>query len=217
MNWIKQNKSFLLSGVIITAIIFYLLFPFMSINPQKEEGEITAQNLGVGESPKTDAPVSTVEEDDIRKNEIMKVDVKGAVNHPGVYEANNGERIIDVIKRAGGIKEKGEDSAINFALKVTDEMVIYVPYKGEESSSVVPANTNNGAEAVNGKQNNLVELNSAAAEDLETLPGIGPAKAEMIIEYRDSNGGFSTKEDLKKISGIGEKTYEKLAELVTVK
>ncbi|WP_445490305.1 helix-hairpin-helix domain-containing protein [Niallia sp. 03133] len=217
MNWIKQNKSFLASGLIIMAIISYFLYPFIRLGSQNEKGEITARGEAENELLPANAPKVAQEEETVQENEAIMVDVKGAVNHPGVYEANERERIIDVIKRAGGIKDKGEESAINLALKVTDEMVIYVPYKGEENPQAISTDPDKGSAAVDGSPSNLVDLNSATPEDLETLPGIGPAKAEMIIEFRDSNGGFSTKEDLKKISGIGEKTFEKLSEYVTVK
>ncbi|MGP7819022.1 helix-hairpin-helix domain-containing protein [Niallia sp. 01092] len=211
MNWIKQNKTVIICGGIAAALIVYLLFPFVSASHQ--EGQITVQSEGGEEPLQAAAPVSSVKENE--KDQTMVVDVKGAVNHPGVYEANQGERVVDVIKKAGGIKETGDETSINFALKVTDEMVIYVPVKGE--ANIPASSASKEVAAPNGTQNDLVELNSATAADLETLPGIGPAKAAVIIEFRDANGGFSTKEDLKKITGIGEKTYEKLAELVTVK
>ncbi|MFT8322394.1 MAG: helix-hairpin-helix domain-containing protein [Bacillus sp. (in: firmicutes)] len=209
MNWIKNNKSAALCCVVIAVILLIFLYPFIKNNQQ--EKKITIQSSEGNEAlPEND---SAVEEDNKHMEETIIVDVKGAVKYPGVYEAKKEERVVDVIKRAGGITEKGEEKSINLALKVADEMVIYVPFKGEEDIQGI---SNAGAEGVNGKQDDLIELNKATAADLETLPGIGPAKAETIIQYREENGGFSTKEDLKKISGIGEKTYEKLADLIKV-
>ena len=140
---------------------------------------------------------------------FILVDVKGAVKNPGVYEANEGDRVNDIIQKAGGILNNGEKNAVNLAMKVSDEMIIYVPYIGEEGEVV---NDQASLSATEG----LVNINKASETELLQLPGVGPSKAAAIIEYREQNGGFSTKEDLKKISGIGEKTYEKLEPFLTI-
>ena len=102
-------------------------------------------------------------------------------------------------------------SKVNLSQKVTDEMIIYIPEFGEEVEPIFLTQTTNSG------QEGKVDLNKADSAQLETLPGIGPGKAQAIIEYRDMNGPFKTIEDVKNVSGIGEKTFEKLKDHITVK
>ncbi|WP_174730099.1 helix-hairpin-helix domain-containing protein [Mesobacillus harenae] len=139
---------------------------------------------------------------------IIMADIKGAVVKPGVYEMKEGERVVDLITAAGGVTEDAEVSGINFAVRITDEMIIYIPRVGEEN----PA----GELADSGSKQGKVNLNKANASELETLPGIGPSKSAAIIEYRETNGSFKNIEELMEITGIGDKTFEKLQEHITV-
>ena len=108
---------------------------------------------------------------------------------------------------------RSADSAtVNFSMHVTDEMVIYIPKKGEEASNLIPSQSGQMP-----SEKRTVNLNTAELSELETLPGIGPAKSAAIIEYRKVNGPYKSIEDLKSISGIGDKTFEKLKELISVK
>ena len=146
---------------------------------------------------------------------IMMVDIKGEVLNPGVYEVREGDRIINLIEKAGGLTKEADSIGVNFALKLSDEMAVYIPKKGEATEVVgdLIRNGSPNSEAGGSK----VNLNLATASDLETLPGIGPAKSAAILEYRETNGSFKSIEDLKSVSGIGDKTYEKLSSLITVK
>ena len=144
------------------------------------------------------------------------VDVKGQIKHPGVYQSSQNERVVDVISRAGGLTTNADESQVNFAQHVQDEMVIYIPAKGE-ADTVTPGATGVGATAASGSSSTAkVDLNKADGTELQTLPGIGPAKAAAIIDYREKSGPFKAIEDLKNISGIGDKTFEKLQDLITV-
>nr|WP_277398247.1 helix-hairpin-helix domain-containing protein [Neobacillus citreus] len=147
---------------------------------------------------------------------VIMVDVKGQVKQPGVYKASEGERVIDVVSRAGGVTEQAEQGQVNFAERVKDEMVIYIPAKGE-GAVVLPEASGNGVMVSGGTGQNegKINLNKAEVNELQNLPGIGPAKAAAIIDYRETSGPFKRAEDLKNVSGIGEKTYEKLKDLVT--
>ncbi|MCA0986113.1 helix-hairpin-helix domain-containing protein [Guptibacillus algicola] len=143
-----------------------------------------------------------------KEPEYIMVDVKGAVVKPGVYELKSDARVKDIITRAGGFLEEADQTQLNLAGKVVDEMMIYVPVIGEGAggSELSSVEANSG----------LISINKATLSELQELPGIGPAKAEAIIAYREEQGGFSTIDDLKEISGIGEKTFEKLKDLITV-
>ena len=132
------------------------------------------------------------------------VDVKGQVNFPGVYEVEEHLRVHDVIQLAGGFLEMANETAINLAQKISDEMVIYVPHLDEEIN-----NTSTDAWSPS-QDEKKVSLNQATTGELETLPGIGPSKAAAIIKYREEVGAFKSIDELTNVSGIGEKTLEKL-------
>jgi len=150
------------------------------------------------------------------KSAELVVDVKGAVKSPGVYVLMPDDRVIDAITIAGGYTADADSTYINHAQKLTDEMVIYVPKIGEEidfeQQTFISSPTSENQSSTNGK----VNLNTASETELSTLPGIGPAKAKAILEYRQQNGHFKSVEDLKNVSGIGEKTYEKLKQYIEI-
>jgi len=143
------------------------------------------------------------------------VDIKGAVMYPGVYELQSDQRIIDAVQLADGYMENADTQYVNHAQKVQDEMVIYIPIKGEQLGDVstnllmLPTESQNKEQKIN--------INLADVETLTTLPGIGPSKAQSILSYREENGRFSTIDDLRNVSGIGDKTFEKLKDSITVK
>ena len=143
------------------------------------------------------------------------VDIKGAVKNEGVYELSNGSRVTDVVKLAGGFTEDADKKSVNLAEKVTDEAVIYVARVGE---IVAPTTTNSQANgsAQQEESSDKINLNTATLAELQTISGIGAKRAQDIIDYRDANGGFSSVDDLANVSGIGEKTLEKLKSEVTV-
>ncbi|NLC43815.1 MAG: transporter [Clostridiales bacterium] len=140
----------------------------------------------------------------------IKVYVTGKVRHPGVIVLQEGDRVTDAIDLAGGCLPEADLNAINMALKVKDEGMYYVPSIGEEIPIDIQTNIS-GAE-IDGK----VNINSADQSLLETLPGIGPSKAQKILEYREINGNFKSIEEIMNISGIGEKTYENLKDLIAI-
>jgi competence protein ComEA len=134
--------------------------------------------------------------------------VVGAVRRPGVYRLKVGQRVQDAIRRAGGALSTADLQAINLAAKVADAQQVNVPRR-----SAAPAST--GAAAASGATAALapgtpVNLNTATAEQLDTLDGVGPATAEKILEFRAQRGGFTSVDDLGQIPGIGPKRLETL-------
>ncbi|HEO1311518.1 TPA: helix-hairpin-helix domain-containing protein [Streptococcus agalactiae] len=144
----------------------------------------------------------------------VTVDVKGAVNHPGVYSLPSQSRVTDAIKRAGGLSNLADSKSVNLAQKLQDETVIYVAQKGEKITVVEEEKANNIATQGNSK--GKINLNKADLSSLQTISGVGAKIAQDILDYRDSQGGFKTIDDLKNVSGIGEKTLEKLRQDVTI-
>ncbi|MEH7609704.1 helix-hairpin-helix domain-containing protein [Gottfriedia acidiceleris] len=145
-------------------------------------------------------------------SKVFMVDVKGAIQKPGVIQCNEGERVFDVIRLAGGFKEKADVNKVNLAEKIVDEMVIYVPFNGEETDQTII--TNRGDET---KQNEMIDINHASQSDLEKIPGVGPAKAKNILEYIDQNGPFTSVEQLESVNGIGKKSLEKMTPYIVIR
>jgi competence protein ComEA len=129
------------------------------------------------------------------------VHVAGAVRRPGVYRLRAGARVQDAVRRAGGARPRGDVNAINLAAKVVDGQQVVVPSRGGAGAGVSAA-AGAGAGAAPGAP---VSLNSATAEQLDTLDGVGPATAHKIIEWRTRHGGFRSVADLGQVPGIGPK------------
>ncbi|WP_050180948.1 helix-hairpin-helix domain-containing protein [Domibacillus robiginosus] len=147
----------------------------------------------------------------------VAIDVKGAVSMPGIYVLSSDQRVNDAINRAGGLTEKADVDAINLAQKVQDEMVVYVPAEGEEVPAVQqPPLSSAPSGNETSSDSTAININTADSSLLQELPGIGESKAQAIIDFRETEGAFTAVEDLKEIAGIGDKTFEKLAPLITV-
>ena len=158
--------------------------------------------------------------------EIWKVDIKGAVVNPGVYEVSIGDRVSDVIEKAGGLKEGGNTTFINLGKRVFDEMTIWI-YTDKEISEFKLStiqyiekecncpSVQNSACLNKGESDGRVNINTASLAELMTLTGIGEAKANAIIEYREKSM-FKSIEEIKNVSGIGDSAYEKIKDYITI-
>ncbi|KIL79631.1 Late competence protein ComEA, DNA receptor [Bacillus badius] len=210
-TWITQYKMYILAGGALAAFGLYQL------TAEETSPEIPAVEEAVpaGESM---APVPAPPLSEPQEPAVLMVDIKGAVAAPGIYSLKNGERINDAITKAGGFQKEADRTAINLAQKLQDEMIIYVPKVGETppeeaAGAAVPEKSTVGHSAGGGA---ALNINKASVEELQQLPGIGKAKAQAIIDYRETIGAFTKPDDLKSVSGIGDKTFEKLAPLVVV-
>lgn len=198
-------------GILSFAILFLILQQDHSSDKQLEP--LTIIPLENQQSINNDS--LNLENQQNSTPEKVFVDIKGAVKYPGVYELTSENRIIDVIEMAGGYTKEADAQFINHAQKLQDEMAIFVPTIGEmvediQPESFISVNTSNHL------SEDVVNINLASEAELATLPGVGPSKARAIISYRDENGRFQTIEDLKNVSGIGDKTFEKLKEFISV-
>jgi len=142
----------------------------------------------------------------------LVVHVCGAVKNPGIYTLTKDARVADAVGLAGGLADEAIEEAVNMAMKLTDSMQIYIPGTSHQSVAAIE----NMSVAARTSDTGKVNINTATASQLRELPGIGPALAERIIDYRTSAGKFERVEDLMKVSGIGEKKYADLKSLVTV-
>ena len=188
--------------VIIIALASLIMMTIFYLNPSPS----SVDSVSLDRYVENEYEVTEIEGRENVEEQVKHyiVDVKGQVRFPGVYEVEEHLRVHDVIQLAGGFLEMANETAINLAQKISDEMVIYVPHLDEEIN-----NTSTDAWSPS-QDEKKVSLNQATVGELETLPGIGPSKAAAIINYREEFGKFKSIDELTNVSGIGEKTLEKL-------
>ena len=211
---IKEYKIIVIcTGLGLLVGGFFLLKPA----PQTfvKETNLQAEVAAVSKDSSTEKDVKKEEKEEKEEpveQDLITVDVKGAVKSPGIYDLPVGSRVNDVVQKAGGLTEQADSKSINLAQKVSDEALVYVPAKGEESAS---EKTGSGAPSSTSKDKK-VNLNKASLEELKQVKGLGGKRAQDIIDHRETNGKFKSVDELKKVSGIGAKTIEKLKDYVTV-
>ncbi|MCD8300075.1 MAG: helix-hairpin-helix domain-containing protein [Clostridiales bacterium] len=145
----------------------------------------------------------------------------GAVETPGVYEAESGSRVYALLELAGGMTGEADRDAVNLAREVTDGEMIYIPTEEEVASGeVVPESPGAVATVISGSgstdASGKININTASAEELTALSGIGDSKAAAIVSYREEHGSFASTEEITNVSGIGDSTYEKIKDNITV-
>lgn len=180
-----------------------------------------SDQTGLTDFPQTEQTSSSQEQTEETSTEESEelsqlvIDVKGAVEKPGLYTLEAGARVNDALEAAGGLTSQADPKSINLAQKLSDEAVVYVASK-DENISVVASTTASSAMSQEEKNTSLVNLNTATEADLQTISGIGAKRAIDIIAYREANGGFKSVDDLNNVSGIGDKTMESIRPYVTV-
>ena len=190
-----MKKKYTAVGIItiVVMVSFYALFTYVK--------------SGKDQLKKNETESMFVEEDEGEaielKNKQIVVDVKGGVKRPNIYRLDEGSIVEDAIKIAGGTTSEADLIKINRAEKLSDNQEVIIPIKGQDVSS---------ASSSSGK----VNINTANETELDSLPGIGPAKAVEIIKYREENGKFKSIEEIKNIKGIGEASFEKLKDSIKV-
>ena len=209
----------------------YLFYLYLKIDNNDKEKNIFEEDN-----------VLVVTQEDIIENKKIIVDVKGSVNNPGVYELNEGQRVIDAIKSSGGLKKNANTRFINLSKELKDGDVIVI-YSNEEiekanetktiivetpciceevknDGCILENNTNQDqSDSIvnNGSgESKLININTANKEELMELNGIGESKAIAIIEYRESIGYFKSIDDILNVNGISENTFEKIKSNITI-
>jgi competence protein ComEA len=202
-----KNKDKIIGSIaILVVFIIFFLFGILNKNQENYNNEdIFVEST----SSKTEENKSS----ENSQNKIIKVQIKGEIKAPGVYTLSSGERVEDLIRKAGGLTSEADtDRIVSQAKKLRDEECIVIPKKIEEDSSA--AVITNGEVKSNASSNTdgKVNVNTATKEELMKVPGIGEVIADNIIRYRENNGDFMSLDDLKKVDRIGEKTLEKMKE-----
>ena len=201
-RWLMEYKKVLsIIGGVLAVIVIILVGRGMMASSMKEKVMVTnAVNI------------TRVEETTTIMPQNCYVDIKGEVLRPGVYEFSCESRMQEVIKKAGGFTEEADETKINLAQKISDQMQIIVPnLHSKQEGGVTEGNSEKGNSSnstpSNSKQG-TVNINTATLEELQTIKGIGKKKAEAILQYRKEHGAFRTKEDLLQVKGIGKKALE---------
>lgn len=237
MKIIKKNLKWItLLFVMIIIIGGVIIKHSLSM---KETEDIVLEELELKEEEVQEEPTQEVEETPVLQS--VYVDIKGAVQKPGVYEVTEEKKVIDVVEMAGGFTKNADTTMINLAKKVANEMVIIIyttdeVKKSKETETVVkiiekecvcPEINNDACLSLNNKEKDTetssnetisgkININTANLEELQTLSGIGESKAKAIIKHREENGNFKKIEDLMNVTGIGEALYEKIKNDITV-
>ena len=161
------------------------------------------------------AAVAGAEEEQTAVPEAVVVHVAGAVAHPGVYELPLGARVADALDAAGGALGSAASDAVNLARILSDGEQIYLPSEDEVAAGALEAaGVQPGSGAGSTGSSEVVNINTASAAELETLPGVGPSTAQKIVDDREANGPFARPEDLMRVPGIGPKKFEALQDFV---
>ena len=208
---IKEYKIIVIcAGLGLVLGAFFLLKPSRP-EPAKETN-LQAEVVAVSKDSSSEKEVKKEEKEESPEQDLITVDVKGAVKSPGIYDLPVGSRVHDAVQKAGGLTDEADSKSLNLAQKVSDEALVYVPTKGEEVTS---QQTASGTTPSTSKEKK-VNLNKASLEELKQVKGLGGKRAQDIIDHREANGKFKSVDELKKVSGIGAKTIEKLKDYVTV-
>lgn len=205
---IKEYKIIVICASLGLVLAGFFLLKPVTQTPAKE----TKVQTEVTTVPKdsTDEKEDGNQKEEVVEQDLITVDVKGAVKSPGIYDLPVGSRVNDAVQKAGGLTDNADSKSLNLAQKISDEALVYVPTKEEV------ANQESYSNATGNKESKKVNLNKASLEELKQVKGLGAKRAQDIIDHRESNGNFKSVDELKKVSGIGAKTIEKLKEYVTV-
>ena len=226
MKLIRKLK-YIITIILFILLILYVIYVKYKLNENKYNDIEVVSDI-----------VKEETNEKVTKEEIPKyhIDIKGAVNKPGVYLVESNLTVNDVITIAGGLTKNADTSLINLAKKIEDEMVIIIYTKEEvknsnivdtvikivEKECICPNIENDGClnteidgNITNKENTELVNINTATKEELQTISGIGESKANNIIKYREEVGKFKTIEDIKNVDGIGENLYETIKIYIT--
>lgn len=234
-----KTKIIIIIILITLNIVSISLQTYNIIN--KSNTEYKTDNIVKEPENKEDNKDENINEE---SNNTIYVDIKGAVKSPGVYEVNNDSKVIDIINLAGGLNKNASTKYINLSKKLNNESVIYIYTNNEINTFIKEQNkeplteckceTENIKSCIDNKSsiiekgqdtitnqdkkedNSKININNASKDQLTSLTGIGDAKANAIIDYRNKNGNFKAIEEIKNVSGISDSLYEKIKDNITI-
>ena len=214
-------KKAALPVTVAAAVLFFWIFGMghdRAIEERNVEGDesIAGENYesGVSSEELSAESENSVGQTQNTEDSRIYVDISGCVENPGVYEVETGTRLFQLIEKAGGLTAEADIEGINRAETVADGQKIVIYKKGDDSqnSGQNGSISSNAAQTADGK----ININTADENLLQDSPGVGPVTADSIVQYREEKGRFSSIEEIKNVSGIGDKTFEKLKDYITV-
>lgn len=209
--WLKNQPPLTYYIVCFTFVILGIfLFLVFAVNKPETFVEEELTELFSDTSISAEETFNDEAEENINESSELIIELKGQIVNPGVYTLKEGARLGEAIIEAGGVTETADDRTINRALVLVDQMMVYIPAIGEEEFANIDTGVNNET------QKNKVNINTADQVEFTRLNGIGDSRAQSIVHYREENGRFKTIEEIKNISGIGEKIFESIKEDIMV-
>lgn len=206
----KKMVLKVVAGVMLLAIAFcFYLAKNISVDEEITYSDIPNDEIG---------NIGIISDEAILIKTNIIIDVAGAVEKPSVVDLPIGSRVYEAINLAGGFTKDADTKYINLAKVLVDGEKLYIPTQEELKSAEGIASNVGNQNILNysNTQPSLININTADSNTLQKLTGVGPSTAEKIINYRLENGNFKNIEDLKNVSGIGDKTFEKLKNKITV-
>lgn len=231
-NFIAQYKLYFVVGLVLLVLIIVMWTrketqkdELIDFNEDKSAAFANKESLDNDENDKEQVKAAAKKQV-IDKPQNVTCDISGAVKNQGVYTLKKGARLNELITAAGGLKTNAQIKNVNRALILNDQDKIRIPYKGEKitkkeivesySSDSAEPNSAEVASDTSVAENNKVNINTADAAQLQKLNGIGEKKAQQIISYRQKNGQFKAIDELKQVSGIGDKTFAGLKDQLEI-
>ena len=225
-----KKKKIIIVVVILILFIAYLIYE--NINKSSSEIDFNTLLDGAENEEAQDKSENIVENDQSKTNETANIEetivvhITGEVKKEGVIYLKKGARIVDAIKQAGGETKEADLSQVNLAYELQDGQKIYIPNKNEKISQYIigingetmnDSSASTGSESTSyNKEGTKVNINTANQSELDSLPGIGPALAQRIIDFREENGNFNSIEDIQNVKGIGDSKYENIKDKIVV-
>ena len=203
-EYVKYHKENAVKIIIILSVVIIGLF----ISSGKDHSEEI-----IIEKTSVTAAAVFITAAGIEDVNYIYVDLSGAVINPGVLKLEENTRVYQAIEISGGLKAGADVSGINMAAKLKDENKIYIPEIGEKLKT--PA-VNNSQLMPGIDNNDQIDINTANSQQLQELSGVGPSTAEKIIQYREDYGSYLVIEDIKNVSGIGDKTFAKFKDKICI-
>lgn len=231
----NKKKIIIILGIVLMLFIAYLIYESIS----KESSEIDfnilidgAENINIEDDEELNKSANFVDNKVAESNETVEIKetivihITGEVKKEGVIYLEKGARIVDAIKEAGGETKNADLSQVNLAYELQDGQKIYIPNKNEKISQYIIGingktidsnGTNTGNESTSSsKEGAKVNINTATQNELDGLPGIGPALAQRIIDFREENGNFKSIEDIQNVKGIGNSKFDEIKDKIVV-
>ena len=232
LAWLTEKKMYIIIVLLALGGFYYVnRQPAADNSALLSSGQSMSENSGQSlQSSSVSSVAASASSAASAANAEVVCDISGAVKHQGVYRLKNGARLEDLIEEAGGLTKDAQLKAINRSQLLKDQDKIYIPGKGDKVGAAQTANSAAASTPVSSSASSssvssstsgaasgdLINLNTATASDLQKLNGIGEKKAEQIIAYRQEKGSFKSIDELKEVSGIGDKTFAAIKDQLTI-